>query len=225
MISDYKHSKKEMSCASIRISIQWLPDGPIEELTETLVLTSAGGHFVDLRRLKDGTMDWMMSGKEKELQSNPLRLEFQHDINSHILPNYTGFNDDNPKFDTGDFEDLEDGDRLETGCMFNLDSGMKQEYREVWRTVDALKSGINGYVRKEDDTQPPAFVLKTSTEGYIGTVVKLGNLLQGILLEKKSNKISCCRWFNNTKIFSIGDEIPTSTENLTINGIRWDKIE
>lgn len=225
-----------MSVASTRISLQWPPEAPFEN-TDTLVLVSNESHFVDIRVLKDHKssssklpIDWVITGKEHEVP-NSNKIEFQHEINTHVKGNYGG------AFDTGAFNEIPgSNDREELGEMENLDTGKVQPYREVWRSLDPLKSTPSDYVEEDPSAKNvPCTVFKVKNEEYLGSVVRLGNFQQGALLNKSNGEYSVTRYFLDNDewkaVFQYGDEvskIPVETageKSIKLDNIEWELVE
>jgi len=110
---------------STRVSIRWLPE-PASEDTDTRVL-SVGGFFVDVRvRTADKSIDWAMAGQRIVLSKDPLKCKFTHIVDSLGLT----------APDEGDFQDLPNGDALETGTMpCPHRNNAMTDYEEVWRPL------------------------------------------------------------------------------------------
>lgn len=188
-----------MPFASVRISLQW-PPAAAEETTDTLVLTSHKLHFVDIRITKpiptgdgnnDGAIDWVITGIEAPIAGTG-KVEFQHEINSHLELN------SGEAYDVGDFADLPNGDRSETGVMAKPGTGKIEPYVEIWRSIDPSTSTPGGYVKETlPESEAPCVVyrLEEGQTEWLGQVVRIGNFAQGALLDKKANKLSCVRWF------------------------------
>ncbi|KAB8258534.1 hypothetical protein BDV32DRAFT_151351 [Aspergillus pseudonomiae] len=120
---------------STRISIRWLPE-PASETTDTIVM-SVKGWYVDLRiDKKSGDIDWAIAGQRVTDSSDPRRVQFTHEIDSH-----NSFDD----VDCGTFTTLPNGDDLETGSMARPDvpGAPVTEYEEVWREL-TFKEGPEG---------------------------------------------------------------------------------
>lgn len=231
-----------MVVASIRVSIQWPPAEEYEN-TETLVLLSNEQHFVDIRFRDDiDRIDWILTGKEYDIP-NTNKIEFQHEINTNV-PGFHG-----GEFDVGNFNSIPNtDDREETGEMMNPQTRKVQPYREVWRSIDPLKSTFENFVREDSnsDVKVPCVVLKVVQKpgvNYIGTVVRLGNFLQGALLNKDTETYNCAqyyledgKWEHHLDATEVGkdgsdDDIVPSipfeiNENLIeLDGVEWEVVE
>jgi hypothetical protein len=175
-------------------------------------------------------VDWVITGREHVVSEEPtLKIEFQHEINTHIIPAFTG-----GEYDIGEFLEIEGSDdRLEKGEMLNLSNGKVEKYEEVWRSIDPVASTDTEYVelKGEQQPEPKVTVLKVvAGQGYLGTVVRLGNFLQGAILDQANNKVSVVRYYKQGKLFAYGGEaskIPTDGEGevLELDGLKWEIIE
>lgn len=222
---------KTMSVASTRISLQW-PPAPASEDSDVLVLVSNQAHFVDLRIKKDKSLsnpiDWIITGKEYAIPDTN-KIEFQHEINTHV-PSYHGGD-----YDVGIFNELENGDREELGEMTNLETGKIQPYRELWKSVDPVKSTPDDLIKGDSTAEVPCVVYKVKNDDeYLGTIVRLGNFLQGALLNKTTEKYSLKRVFLQNDewetVFEYGDEklkIPVKLDEklIKLENIEWEQIE
>ncbi|GAB1198319.1 hypothetical protein APSETT444_007638 [Aspergillus pseudonomiae] len=98
---------------------------------------SVKGWYVDLRvDKKSGDIDWAIAGQRVTDSSDPRRVQFTHEIDSH-----NSFDD----VDCGTFTTLPNGDDLETGSMARPDvpGAPVTEYEEVWREL-TFKEGPEG---------------------------------------------------------------------------------
>lgn len=228
-----------MSCVSTRISLQWIPEPP-HEYTDTLVLTTKGLHFVDIRiktplpvdaKGTDANIDWVITGVEHPIEGTS-KVEFRHDINSHLKLNH------GEAYDVGDFKEIENGDRSETGTMENWNTGVMQKYEEIWRTIDPLASKPDDYVRdvNENSASAPCIAYHLDQDGFLGKCVRIGNFAQGALLNHSTNKVSCVRWFKSENdwcvVFESGDEVTKiprgedkEGEVVEVEGLKWKVVE
>ncbi|OAL20298.1 hypothetical protein AYO22_09010 [Fonsecaea multimorphosa] len=109
-----------------RISIRWPPD-PASEETETIAL-NVEGYFMDLRvTLADSALQWSRAGERKTVGENPLAFQWTRIIDSL----------GSPRSDEASFEQMENGDDLETGRFDREGNGNLANYEEVWRDVTA----------------------------------------------------------------------------------------
>ncbi|KAI1200069.1 hypothetical protein F5X97DRAFT_321822 [Nemania serpens] len=124
---------------SIRDSIRWPPDAASEP-TSTVVLTSPGHRFVDIRILKDaaadddgsGSLDWAFAGiSSSEIRDGGRR----HSTWRHVVDSRTRAPE--TVVDEGDIFPQADGRTLETGRMVNPDTGKLADYEEVWTDLEA----------------------------------------------------------------------------------------
>ena len=156
-----------------------LPE-PASEPTSTLVLTSPGQRFVDIRLTKvapAGTPPyWAVAGETyKDGQGN---CRWVHAIDSR---------QDEPGEDTGTMKQLEDGDWFEEGEMVDFDDGKLKKYEEVWRDL-TIKPTVS-------------VVLDLRTDTASGRVVRVGGYCQGII--KVSGVVTCERWAWNGRVWEM----------------------
>ncbi|KAF4977387.1 hypothetical protein FZEAL_6077 [Fusarium zealandicum] len=195
-----------MGTISIRKHIRWLPDSASEP-TSTIVITSPGKHFVDLRILtpqgsltgRDGyltdqpaseplplsRLDWAIAGITTSTQrpdptGAPTSYStFDHWISSRSLT---------PELfpDAGFMYPQPDSLTLEKGTMVNPDTGVDTAYEELWD--DASPSAVPG------EAGVRALVLQAHDEqrGVRGSVVRLGRYAQGLL--RVGDAIALERW-------------------------------
>lgn len=140
-----------MALVSLRCHIKWGAE-PASEPTSTLVLTSPGHYFVDIRVLRSALaesesaprdadslltlgpeqLDWAIGGTSSsiDLPAQPdgttaSRSTFRHWISSRVLE------PDNVA-DEGDMFPQPDGTTLEKGSMVNPATGLDTSYEELW---------------------------------------------------------------------------------------------
>ncbi|KAI0200713.1 hypothetical protein F4808DRAFT_460534 [Astrocystis sublimbata] len=119
---------------SIRNSIRWLPDDASEP-TSTIVLTSPGHRFVDIRVLKHagdtGTgLDWAFAG----ISSTETRNGVRHSTWRHLVDSRTRIPE--TVVDEGDIFPQDNGQTLETGCMINPVTEKLTDYQEIWTDLE-----------------------------------------------------------------------------------------
>lgn len=157
---------------STRISIQWGQNEPSEP-TDTLVLTSPGNHYVDVRLFKkDHSPQWVFTGKVIEsVNSDGEQVQtFTHEVDST----------NQEIMDSGIFKLLENGDEKETGRMKNPETGKEDDYIEIWRQLDPTQREPVRASSVSSGTK--SFVLtKTDSEGSItGKFIRIGSWAQGV---------------------------------------------
>jgi hypothetical protein len=168
---------------SHRISIRFLPDPPAEP-TSTLVLTTPGRTFIDLRyHVKTATLYWGFSGV------SPRVGEWVHAIDSRS---------DSPAVDcAAGMVPLGDGDVLEVGSMLDFENPEMGEraYEEVWRDeVLAEAEGVAGVLRLEGERG----------DGH-GLVVRVAGWAQGIV--KRDGRTTTERWREGERVWRVGEEV------------------
>ncbi|KAI0603119.1 hypothetical protein F4775DRAFT_587647 [Biscogniauxia sp. FL1348] len=195
-----------MASISIRESIRWLPD-PASEPTSTVVLTSPGRRFVDIRilRSKPGTaetseeifgevplsgVDWAFAGfSQSERRDDGSR----HCVWRHFVDSRSGIADG--VADEGDMFPRADGRQLETGRMVNPATGRETDYEEVWAGVEP-RSTVAG---ESSSSRTPlvrcaVLELKNDGRGERGMVVCLGGYCQGVVRKGEAFAMERWRW-------------------------------
>ncbi|KAI6781457.1 uncharacterized protein J7T54_001419 [Emericellopsis cladophorae] len=181
---------------SLREYIRWLPDDATEP-TSTIVVTSPGSHFVDIRALRPASaptdwpspsaetvqltpdqLDWAIAGTSSyERAGNHTRGRWAHWIDSRTT-------DTDGVADEGDNHTQPDGTTLEKGVMLNPATGKETEYEELWRDVQVLP--LSG------DKIRSVVVQMDKGNDTRGSVVLAGQYCQGLL--RKAGAISVERW-------------------------------
>ncbi|KAI5926453.1 hypothetical protein F4810DRAFT_539528 [Camillea tinctor] len=172
-----------MASISIRESIRWLPD-PASEPTSTVVLTSPGRRFVDIRILSDvaaaggevpaAGLDWAFAGySHSEARDGARHCVWRHFVDSRSTV-ADGVADEGVMFPA------EGGRALETGRMVNPATGRETDYEEVW--VDEDPQGSRCVVLE----------LKNDERSERGMVVCLGGYCQGVV--RKGEAFALERW-------------------------------
>ncbi|GAA5923207.1 hypothetical protein JCM1841_005930 [Sporobolomyces salmonicolor] len=137
---------------STRISIRWPPAPPTDDQA-VCVIQGRSGFFLDLRITrtveqgsgeKDCEVTWATAGWKEVLPARGeegqehVRARFTPVIDSRrplaSSPSTAPPSEDtSAEPDEGTFTPLPNGDVLETGSMLNPDTGLVQEYEEIWR--------------------------------------------------------------------------------------------
>jgi len=182
-----------MAGISVRASIRFLPDPPSEP-TSTLVLTSPGRHYVDVRFLlpPDGrplgrcvsphSLDWAFAGTSA---TRPLGDGTSHSVWRHWVDSRQV--DAKAVVDEADMTVLPDGTALEKGRMVDPATGLERDYEEVWREVEPLG-------RTADGADARCVVLRLEDEAAHarGMIVLLGQFCQGVL--RVEDEVAVERW-------------------------------
>lgn len=188
---------------SVRDYIRWATDPAPNEPTTTLVLTSDGNRFVDIRINKKSSeavptlaqdaallplsqLDMAMAGtSHSEPVQGPngqglTKSTWKHWIHSH-------YRDAESVVDQGLMHLQPDGRVLETGTMVNLATGKLTDYEEMWRDPPASSTG-------RADGKVVCVVLQTEdeTSEARGMVVRLGQFVQGIV--RVGEAVALERW-------------------------------
>ncbi|CAK7214318.1 hypothetical protein SBRCBS47491_002100 [Sporothrix bragantina] len=174
-----------MAGISHRVSIAWLP-APHSEPTSTVVLTSPGRRFVDVRVLgttkESQELDWALAGTSS---STPVAKGVSDCVWRHWVDSHYENEDADAQVDRGRNTDQPDGTVLETGAMVNPATGKVQDYEEVWRDDDLPASSRCVVLQHESD------------KGDRGVAIVLGPYCQGILRTKKEG-VTVERWQRET---------------------------
>ncbi|GAA5860019.1 hypothetical protein JCM1840_001843 [Sporobolomyces johnsonii] len=135
---------------STRISIRWPPAPPTDHQA-VCVIQGRSGFFLDLRlrrtighdlEEKDCEVAWATAGwkellpakAEEGQEHNRARFTPIIDSRRPLASSSTApLSEDQP--DEGTFTPLPNGDVLETGSMLNPDTGLVQDYEEIWRRL------------------------------------------------------------------------------------------
>lgn len=201
---------------STRVTIQWLPDAE-EELTSTMVFSTPGDVFTDVRVFKshypyvkkagepeslDEVFQFVTIGWEEEIENtNQMRFHTVVNLTEILKSIKTGKPLDNCRAapDIGAFWPIEGSeDRKETGAMENPATGKVTEYVEIWRSLNPEETTPHKEVR-EGKEPVRVRVYDTVTEDFTGRIVRLGNWVQGVLFDasEKKHPISVYRAFYN----------------------------
>lgn len=199
---------------SERVSFRWTPNPPSEP-TITLVVTSPGGYFVDVRVLKPTasepkSLQWAFAGRAShETVNGKSKGSWVHLVDSK---HPSGFED------SGVFEDLPNGDSLEKGAMMDDVSGVVRDYEEVWHDYVA---------------DPPRFrVMEGSGGGVRGFFILMAQYALGIVKDAE-NRIGVSKWVEESgewqRVFNYGDlqnhlPSPSSTAGLEPPPSSWDNF-
>lgn len=237
---------------STRVSLQWPPNEP-EELSNTLVMNSKSGRFVDIRIFrqyyplseKDATkpidelFQWCMCGIEEPLGGGTINFkkDLDHVAVSEALA--AGTPPDQIDIlgapDIGHFSSIEGSEnRKETGSMISPETGKEEEYIEIWKSLDPIAHNPTEDVREKEAYLCKATVLKVSNPTYEGKLMKLGNWLQGLLYTKLTCKFSVIRSHYDGKwndLIKYGDksfptELPSKVgDTIEYDGVKWECLE
>ncbi|KAI4603816.1 hypothetical protein KJ359_003636 [Pestalotiopsis sp. 9143b] len=209
---------------SIRKYIKW-GDAPPSEPTSTRVLTSPEKRFVDVRLLlpessqdlpvRDlAAVDWAFAGTSSHDETvSPPHSVFTHWVDSRHA-------DAAAVRDEGDnFPGADEGESLERGHMVNPVSGRDEPYEECW--VDGIQVDERG--ARADS----GFVLRYEDGDDKGLVVRVGDLIQGVL--RRDGDVGLFRWVlghgeTRTIVAEVGQHESFPRDGLT-NPKKSDKID
>ncbi|KZF22896.1 hypothetical protein L228DRAFT_268271 [Xylona heveae TC161] len=188
-----------MPSASIseRRSIRWVPE-PASEPTSTLVLTSPGSHFVDIRVLKlsyfkqpkfandsssTARIDWAFAG-----QSHSEKATTEGAASHGRWEHWVDSRSDDPQVDEGDMFPQPSGLVLEKGRGPHPTTGEITDYEETWRDLKIQST--------DDEDKKCAIVLRTAgnNKDSIGMVVRVGSWCQGIIKSGGNLHVERWRW-------------------------------
>lgn len=227
-----------MADISVRQHIRWVP-APASEPTSTIVLTSPGRYFVDVRILvgpgpEAGRLDWAFAGSSSSKPGQEAGV--RHAVWKHWVDSST--HDAASVRDEADVREASDdvGTELETGRMVNPTTGLEADYEEAWVSVDAVRTGF------QTETPPPYAVMRVCDDErrVRGMVVRVGQFCQGILRVGDAVTVERWEWRSDggwTLSARFGErKLPTTTlieemEGLVVGGVIndgervWDVLE
>ncbi|KAK4212635.1 protein HRI1 [Rhypophila decipiens] len=212
---------------SVRESIRWLPD-EASEPTSTIVLTSPGRLFVDLRIYKSESgiiesdavlplsrLEWAIAGTSVDSSEtggiDPVdqhwRGKWIHWIDSRT-------EDCTDVADEGDMFPLPpDGARvLEKGRMVNSATGLETDYEEIWGSEE---------ISKEVEPKSCCLVLQLDQTGESGKkrqgrIVRLGQYVQGFVRAGEELVVERWKWEGEwERVVKIGEGIEIPTDFVT----------
>ncbi|PIA98029.1 hypothetical protein CB0940_06438 [Cercospora beticola] len=180
---------------SVRDFIRFPATSDPKEPTSTLVLTSSGNRFVDIRILKEGPepipqvakdaallplshLDWAFAGtsSSNENVNGEVKSVWTHWIDSRTLQPET-------VNDSGVMDPQSDGRTLERGVMPDPETGKLVRYEEMWRDIEASSCG-----EKNAASGVKCVVLQMYCETggeekdrARGMVIRLGQFCQGVV--------------------------------------------
>lgn len=187
-----------MGSISVREHIRWGTDPPSEP-TSTLVLTSPGRRFVDIRVLRTALnglqqepnaplsphekLDWAFAGTSSTAQvTRADGSQLTHATFHHWVDSRTRQPDE--VLDEGDMFPQPGGSTLETGHMTNPATGLGADYEELWR--DEEPQPVPGLARCT------VLQLHHDTDQTRGLFVQLGQHAQVVL--RNGHVFTAARW-------------------------------
>lgn len=208
---------------STRVIIQWLPD-EAEELTSTMVFSTPGEIFTDVRVFKshypylkkpgepeplEEVFQFVTIGWEEEIK-NTNQMRFHTVVNLQeilkAIKTKKPLDECRAAPDIGAFWPVEGSDdRKETGAMENPATGKVTEYVEIWRSLNPEEATPTKEVREgqwpSGERDVRVRVYDTITKGYTGRIVRLGNWVQGVLFDASETQhpLSVFRAFYDEK--------------------------
>lgn len=224
-----------MGTVSFRDHIRWGSD-PASEPTSTLVLTSPGHYFVDIRVFKTalthqssesstkagGTpslarkhLDWAIGGTSASTQrTRPDGTHVSHSVFTHWVDSRT--KEPENATDEGDMLPQPDGTTLETGRMVNPATGNETDYEELWRdgaaeNVPALAKWT--VLRIQDDFQQKRGMFVQLGQ-YAQAILRMGNIFTAERWEWDSSQSKWVGAFRvgDDEAFPLDDLLSTSQE-------------
>ncbi|TEA20602.1 hypothetical protein C8034_v008559 [Colletotrichum sidae] len=184
-----------MGSISFREHIAWHPDAPSEP-TSTIVLTSPGRRFVDLRIFKSGPngeqdlhdtdrLEWGIAGtSSSSMIPDGKGGEIRHSRWEHWIDSRTA--EPENAADEGDMFPQEGELTLEKGRMVNPATGKECDYEELWRDVDPQP------VADGKDVEYVVLQFEDESSRARGEVIWLGRFCQGI--SKVGESVTAERW-------------------------------
>ncbi|TLS31604.1 hypothetical protein PpBr36_03682 [Pyricularia pennisetigena] len=199
-----------MGSISIRKHIRW-PPAPAAEPTSTIVLTSPGRRFVDLRVLlplhsdEDGSVnqlpisrvDWAIAGtSESWIRKGVDGEDISHSRWTHWIDSRTPLDPEASVADEGDMFPQPDGTTLEKGRMWNPDVGVEADYEELWDDGEPIPGalGEDGQARPLAGGAARCIMIQMEDKSLRarGSVVLLGQYCQGLI--RVGDEIAAQRW-------------------------------
>lgn len=217
-----------MGSISIRKHIRWGTDAASEP-TSTLVLTSPGRRFVDVRVLRRQSspspkhsadedfgnlsrdqLDWAFAGTSSS--SNITRhdgSQVSHSVFNHWVDNRSKEPEATP--DEGDMFPQQNDVTLETGSMVNPATGVETDYEELWYDEEPTSISPEGVACV-------VFQLQGDSRAERGQFIRLGKYAQGVL--RIGDTFTAERWLWHEgqskwkRLVKIGDDQVPSLETL-----------
>ncbi|KAF7892578.1 uncharacterized protein EAF02_000116 [Botrytis sinoallii] len=208
---------------SIRKHIKW-GDRAAKENTNTLVLTSADKHYVDIRILDPShplpnsttdpqailRLEWGFAGTaistpavfkdgDKSILIKPAHTQWVHEIDNKIRNPGPNDRDEGYMYPVEGTNEV-----LEKGAMVNPDTGKVEDYEELWEDLEV------GMMEGEKSDYFMSWVLKTKDAGEVnGMVIRIGEWVQGVM--RKGDDFSVVRWKWTTeegwkRVLAIGED-------------------
>ncbi|KUI70742.1 hypothetical protein VM1G_05674 [Cytospora mali] len=228
-----------MGSISIREHIRWGTDAPSEP-TSTLVLTSPGRRFVDVRVLRRASssssssssspptsgpkhpsdenfgilpkdqIDWAFAGTSS---SSKVTRHDGSQVSHSIFHHWVDSRSKEPETirDEGDMFSQPDDMMLETGRMVNPATGIETDYEELWRDEEPKSISVG-------EATCVVFQLQDDSIGKRGQFVRLGQYAQGVL--QIGNSFTAERWLWDQgqskwrRLVKTGDSEAPSLETL-----------
>lgn len=189
---------------SIRDYIYWKGSYATEP-TSTLVLTSPGSKYLDIRILKPPTasdpalpneggpmsrLEWAFAGTTRSSTVpapgySPQPTHITHSIWEHWVSSRVAWGA-TPAADEGDMYPQADGRTLELGTMVNPATGVLTPYEEMWRDVAAVATGADKV------KYCVVITMDDPVHRARGMVVRIGQWCQGLL--KIGDETTVERW-------------------------------
>ncbi|KAI0016686.1 hypothetical protein F4780DRAFT_797552 [Xylariomycetidae sp. FL0641] len=190
-----------MASISIRKSIRWLPE-PASEPTSTLVLTSPGRRFVDIRVLLPTTtstepteasketappqplsnLDWAFGGTSSSAPL-PHQPGSHRSVWTHLVDSRTALDPATRVRDEADMTPQADGTALEAGRTAHPATGREAAYEEVWADAPVPAGAACVVLERRGDAG-----------GVEGMVVRLGPHCQGVVRRGATEAFAAERW-------------------------------
>ncbi|KAI6373640.1 hypothetical protein MCOR25_003413 [Pyricularia grisea] len=200
-----------MGSISIRKHIRW-PPAPAAEPTSTIVVTSPGRRFVDLRvllplpsdhekggvsRVPVSSVEWAIAGSsESWIRKGADGEDISHSKWTHWIDSRTMLNPEDSVADEGDMFPQPDGTTLEKGRMLNPDLGVEADYEELWDDGKPIPGilGEDGQARPLAGGVARCIVMQMEDQSLRarGRIVLLGQYCQGLV--RIGDEIAAQRW-------------------------------
>lgn len=184
-----------------------LPPTPFEP-TNTLVLTSPGKTFVDLRYLKPveagesalpnagetARLEWGFAGTSESTrvaQAHPKFGAYGHSVWTHWVDSRVRIGEEIPG-DEGDMYEVGEGLCLEHGHAFHPHLGRVAGHEELWRDVPVASTSASEKMDEEGRKVCVLLRCEDKEQGVRGVLIRVGRYCQGILQQGEATTTE--RW-------------------------------
>jgi len=226
-----------------RVGIAWggVKNGNFEEPTSTLILSTPGQHFVDIRLILNTPRLVSTDGRNNPALSHPYRFELgvlytglewaiagkssyepskttpaTHGTWTHWIDNRTT----KPGKDEGDMVTRDDGSTLEMGWMVNPATGEEGYYEEVWMTEVFSMATQDRSVRPRKQGSYVYVEGEDKSKEWKAAAIWVGRYCQGIV--RKGDEVTVERWqWDETGRGGLGEWVRTWRTGNGVSACGW----